>query len=82
MPIITMIGPHAVGKTTAARRWSQRYPELRSVVADNQLEICGGVEICVRSWKSTIEDKQKIMREREYAPRRLRWLNRVVVSLC
>lgn len=42
MPVITMIGPHAVGKTTAARRYAKRYSGLRVAVADNQLEIRGG----------------------------------------
>lgn len=27
MPVVVMIGPHAVGKTTAAKRWKTRYGE-------------------------------------------------------
>jgi hypothetical protein len=62
VPAIMMIGPHAVGKTAAARRWAALFPRLRVVVCDNRLEIVGGREVRVREWKSTERDKQAVMR--------------------
>ncbi len=34
MPVIGMIGPHAVGKTTALKRWAERYNGLITVSLD------------------------------------------------
>jgi len=33
--IIALIGPHAIGKTTAVQRWSDYYPHIRMVACDN-----------------------------------------------
>ena len=36
MPFIALVGPHAVGKTTAAKRWAARYQQLQICHCDNQ----------------------------------------------
>jgi GTPase SAR1 family protein len=58
MAVIGMIGPHAVGKTTAARRWLKRYAgKLTLAVADDQWEETSEGRIRVRDWKGAKEDK-------------------------
>lgn len=63
MPVIGLIGPHAVGKTTAARRWAARYSGLTACLTDIQLVLRNGVETRVRGWKGTKEEKIELTRE-------------------
>ncbi len=63
--IISMVGCNAVGKSTAARRYAARYPMLKVVSADTQLELHNGVEERVREWKGTVDDK-RLMVEKTY----------------
>lgn len=36
MRCVVVVGPHAVGKTTAARAWASRYPEVIAVDCDHE----------------------------------------------
>jgi hypothetical protein len=63
MPIIAMCGPHAIGKTTAVRRWVERYRGLVAALADLQLEISQEEETRVRGWKGTVEEKAALVKE-------------------
>jgi hypothetical protein len=52
MAVIGMIGPNGVGKTTAARRWLNRYAgKLLVVFADDLLEDGYGSAVRVKEWK-------------------------------
>lgn len=57
MPVVGMIGPHAVGKTTAARRWLKRFPLLTVAFCDDQWEETSAGRVRVREWKGTKEEK-------------------------
>lgn len=61
--VIGMIGPHAVGKTTAVHRWVAKYPGLVGVVADNQWEVTAAGRTSVRGWKGNKAEKQALCRE-------------------
>lgn len=39
MAVIALVGPHAVGKTTAARRWAARYSNLKVVHCDGDKQV-------------------------------------------
>lgn len=58
MAVIGLIGPHAVGKTVAARRWLTRYSGLTLAIADDQWEETQLGKVRVREWKGTKEEKQ------------------------
>lgn len=46
MSIIALVGPHAIGKTTAANRWAARYRNINVVHCDGKLPSnLGGVTI-------------------------------------
>lgn len=52
MPIIALIGPNAVGKTSAVTRWCKKYQRLVGCLCDsNQRVVAGQLEIEARSWK-------------------------------
>lgn len=55
--IIALAGPHAIGKTTAVKRWVAKYSGLTGVLADNELEITQTGQVMVKEWKDTVEDK-------------------------
>lgn len=63
MAIIGLVGPHAIGKTTACYRWLQRYPgKLLAAIADNQWEASSSSEkVRVRGWKGDVEAKRKLV---------------------
>lgn len=70
MALISMVGCNAVGKTTAARRWSERYgPRLLCVLADVQTELCDGVETRVKATKGTAEEKADLVARYRDEPR-------------
>lgn len=62
MPLISLNGPNAIGKTTAMGRWLLRYPRLYGVIADNQWEarnVNGQiVKERVREWKDALAAKR------------------------
>lgn len=61
-PLICLFGPHAVGKTTAAKRYIQKYSPLLTVaLADVQLEYDGETETRVKQWKGTFEEKRSAL---------------------
>lgn len=63
-PIVALFGPHAIGKTTAARRWAVKYrPKLTTISADNQLEYDGCSEIRVRGWQGSLADKHQLLKQ-------------------
>jgi hypothetical protein len=68
VPVISLNGPHAIGKTTAVKRWIDRYPGLVAVIADNQWEVRGGVYTRVREWKGDIGDKGRLVRASQLEP--------------
>lgn len=68
MPIISLNGPHAIGKTTAVKRWLDKYPSLVGVIADNQWEVRGGVYVRVREWKGDVGDKERLVRKAQTEP--------------
>jgi hypothetical protein len=52
--VIVMLGPNAIGKTTAVRRWCERYPNrLVGVLADSQIKIEYGVETPWKGWHTS-----------------------------
>lgn len=61
MPFIVMIGPHAIGKTTAVRRYASRYRRLTVVMADSQIEIVDRSEKKIRLWGGSVNEKQSRM---------------------
>ena len=73
MPLIALIGTHAIGKTTAVRRWIERYPKLIGIIADTQLAIRDGEEARERErereWKGTGEDKRTMIEQYRSLPR-------------
>lgn len=69
MSLICLFGPHAIGKTTAARRWVDRYkPRLKAALADAQLVYDGEAEVRVREWKGTLEEKHRLIGESRADP--------------
>lgn len=81
MPVICLVGPHAVGKTTAVKRWVKRYSRLKGVLADNQLEITQETEERVLEWKHTAEDKKRLV-EKHSASRTVSVLDSVRTTNC
>lgn len=74
--MIGLVGPNAIGKTTAVKRWCLRYHGLVGALADDQREIdwrtAGGdhrdLPVNARGWKGTVEEKAALVaaaRERE-----------------
>lgn len=63
MPIIGMIGANAVGKTTAVRRWCQRYTRLVGVCCDSQIQIMDGRESPSKGWQGTDAARQALIRK-------------------
>jgi len=62
MPIIHMMGPNAIGKTTAATRWSEKYgSRIAVVLADIQMEVVGDVKTKVRGWKGEQSEKKALV---------------------
>lgn len=62
MPIIHMMGPNAIGKTTAANRYAQKYGDRIAVVlADIQTVVVGQQRTRERGWKGTQEEKQALV---------------------
>lgn len=61
MAIIGLVGPHAIGKTTAVYRWISKYSGLLGAIADDQWEATQEGKIRVREWKGTVEDKRKLV---------------------
>lgn len=62
--LVTMVGPHAIGKTTALRRWSVRYPELVAISADLGAVYRGGEEQHrEKGWAGTIQEKEALVRD-------------------
>lgn len=59
MAVIGLIGPHAVGKTTAVYRWLEQFSgKLTGVIADDQWEARSREDRTrVREWKGTKEEK-------------------------
>jgi len=74
MAVIALVGPHAIGKTTAIRRWVAKYGSLGQLVgvsADNQLVYANGQQIKEKGWKGTLADKQYAMRARRASSKTL-----------
>jgi hypothetical protein len=63
MPIIAMCGPHAIGKTTAVRRWVERYHGLLDCISDSQMYIRWGGNADILDWKGTVEEKAALVKE-------------------
>jgi hypothetical protein len=62
MPIISMVGCNAIGKTTAAFRYAAKYKDKLTVcIADNQWVLIDGEKIKERGWKGTSEEKQELV---------------------
>jgi hypothetical protein len=62
VPLIALFGPHAVGKTTAARRWVDRYkPRLVAALCDVQRGYDGAAETRVKEWKGTFAQKAVLL---------------------
>lgn len=60
--IISVFGPNAIGKTTAARRWAAKYPGLlRCISADLCLVMENGEERREQGWNKTIEEKRALV---------------------
>lgn len=68
MPVIGMVGPHAIGKTTAARRWAARYTKLVVAIADQQWEESASGKERVKAWKGTAEEKEALVADRRARP--------------
>ncbi len=61
--IISLVGCNAIGKTTAARRWAAKYPQLVSVSADGgTFVIRDGVEKRQVEWKGEVATKERLTR--------------------
>lgn len=60
---ITLVGPNAIGKTTAVRRWVARYSKLVAISADLQLVFRDGEETRQKGWSGTAEQKQQLVDE-------------------
>jgi hypothetical protein len=65
MAVIGLVGPHAIGKTTACYRWLTRYRgKLVCAIADNQWEARSATDRTrVRNWKGTIQEKQQLVEQ-------------------
>jgi len=75
MSLISLVGCNAVGKTTAALRYAQRYPSLLIAECDTEkvlMPTTEGMERAVlreKGWKGTAEEKENLMsgyRHREH----------------
>jgi hypothetical protein len=73
--VIGLSGPHAIGKTTAVRRWVNRYPGLVACLADNQRECrredwdaVMAAPPNVREWKGEAEAKRRLVEKHRAAP--------------
>lgn len=56
--IISLIGPHAIGKTTAIKRWSAMYPWAKVVMCDQGLAFnAEGWEEKQRGWLGSSDEK-------------------------
>lgn len=64
MAIIQLIGPNAIGKTTAARRYADRYKTQLTVMhCDNQLIVNNGVKTRDHRLKATMAEKQQALED-------------------
>jgi len=68
MPLIVMVGPNAIGKTTAAARWYESYPSLVSVSCDNGLVRANGLSNVIprdreKGWSGSVEEKTALVRK-------------------
>lgn len=72
--VICLLGPNAIGKTTAVRRWCEKYGDkLVGVLADTQISIINGEEIRDKGWQSgDVEERERLAAKYEA-------MNRVVV---
>src|ERR1044072_5407830 len=61
MSILFVIGPSAIGKTTAVRRWCQRYKSLVGIHADKGVELIDGVQRREIGWKKDARTKQELV---------------------
>jgi hypothetical protein len=62
MPMICMVGPNAIGKTTAVERWSKRYGDkLTAISCDNQRVIVGESVTKELGWSGTAAEKQALV---------------------
>lgn len=55
--ILALIGPHAIGKTTAIKRWSTRYPLLKVAACDNCKAFSEGWEERQPDWGGSSDAK-------------------------
>ena len=64
MSIIALLGPHAVGKSTAADRWLVRYGSLGLVVVhcDNSRIVTATGSTTQKGWSGSTEEKQSLAR--------------------
>lgn len=59
--LITVMGPHAVGKTTAIKRWSARFKDINFVHADNCIEFNSkGMRKKEKLWMGTSAEKVEL----------------------
>lgn len=75
--IVALLGPHAVGKSTALQRWVERYGHigLKGIHCDNNRLIEGNaehqgvvVETTQKGWSGTGDDKVRLARECHKSP--------------
>jgi hypothetical protein len=61
MTVICMVGPNAIGKTTAVERWSRRYGDRLTLIScDNQRVIIGNRVEKEVGWSGTAHQKQEL----------------------
>ena len=59
--LISVIGPHAVGKTTALKKWSNKFKDINFVHADNCIEFNSkGMYRKEKKWMGTSQDKVEL----------------------
>lgn len=62
--IIHLVGPNAIGKTTAVQRWSKRYGErLTTISCDNNKVTCGSEEFREKGWQGTAAEKDALVKK-------------------
>lgn len=70
MPLISVFGPNAIGKTTAVKRWRKRYKSMCTFIdADLNLVMEGEAEWREKGWSGTIEEKRALVTKYRALPK-------------
>ncbi len=63
MALISLVGPHAIGKTTAIQRWAKRYHKLTAISCDLGLVYNFHNKQKEKGWQGSAEEKRALVQK-------------------